>query len=345
MNKEYFTIVKNPSGAKPGDILVWKKESGKVPKLHLSPASMRQFGISVGRRWRALSYKQVSRLVRAPADTRYYVITDTTARTRSRSESALSFDESSETLSRAVITEFPMDPVKTADGEYAPGFGRVVYENLISHIEDLKGVFGGKTVEWSSVVGSTPIDLPRMNSTDDQYSLDQALVYLVEGSHYRSSNPVFGNQACIPQTHAGADVYDAASYVTGDGYINLRGLAQLAESVMTPIAERNGAYPDEFTCDVPAAFLLSAVSRGAVLLRPTEDFWKYWSTRFAQTIERDCYRCYQDVIRRLAVVRGTTEQCLKLVKGRQTRLNRNCLADGKTCDRLMKGIYDGLGKI
>ena len=81
------------------------------------------------------------------------------------------------------------------------------------------------------------------------------------------------------------------------------------------------------------------------MIRPTEAFWKQWTSRFLETVKHDCAERYTEVEQRLVTISKLTNECIKTVKSRRSKLNHECETDRKTADKFEKGVYDELAKI
>ena len=346
MNK-YFTTVKDIFSIKPGDILVWKKETGRTPKLHLTPRSMRSLGVSIGRRYGALSYGQVDMLIREPEKTRYYMVYNTWLNTTSEARTAMSFDECPrQSVYKAAILEFPMDP-KEAKNDPS-GIGDRIYRNLVNKLD---GIAKGspetfkKTVAADLIVGAgeaKPVSEYRTTLPGEcpSHDVDDAIKALITGTtySYHCENKVFSDNTPYLPT------IDSSTPRAGeDKNIKVGELQELVENVMEM------RYYSINVCDFSYIFgirvIVEAVKRGAVLIRPTEAFWKQWTSRFLETVKHDCAERYAEAEQRLVTISKLTNECIKTVKSRRSRLSHECEIDRKTADKFEKGVYDELAKI
>lgn len=346
MNK-YFTTVKDIFSIKPGDILVWKKETGRTPKLHLTPRSMRSLGVSIGRRYGALSYSQVDMLIREPEKTRYYMVYSTWLRTTSEARTAMSFDECPrQSVYKAAILEFPMNPKEARNDP--SGVGDHAYSNLVNKLDgiakEIPEAFK-KTVTADLVVGAgeaKPVSEYRatLPGESPSHNVDDVIKALITGTSDPCicDNKVFSdNTPVLPTTdHSTPEARENKNIKVGE-------LQELAKYVM----KMHNCSVN--VCDLSYIFgirvIVEAVKRGAVMIRPTEAFWKQWTSRFLETVKHDCAERYAEVEQRLVTISKLTNECIKTVKSRRSRLNHECETDRKTADKLEKGVYDELAKI
>lgn len=348
MNK-YFTTVKDIFSIKPGDILVWKKETGKTPKLHLTPRSMRSLGVSIGRRYGALSYSQIDMLIREPEKTRYYMVYNTWLNTTSEARTAMSFDECPrQSVYKAAILEFPMDPKEARND--SSGIGDYIYKNLIERLDCIiKGIPEAfkKTVTADLVVGAggaKPVSEYRATLPGEHpsHNVDDVIKALITGTSYSylCDNEVFSSKTPVLPT-----IDHTTPGAREDKNIKIEELKELAANVMKTHKCFNYNSTGDFSYIFGIRVIVEAVKRGAVLIRPTEAFWKQWTSRFLETVKHDCAERYAEVEQRLVTISKLTNECIKTVKSRRSKLNHECEIDRKTADKLEKGVYDELAKI
>lgn len=348
MNK-YFTTVKDIFSIKYGDILVWKKETGRTPKLHLAPRSMRSLGVSIGRRYGALSYSQVDMLIREPEKTRYYMVYNTWLSTTSEARTAMSFDECPrQSVYKAAILEFPMDP-KEARNDLS-GIGDHIYGNLVDKLERIMSKIPEafkKTVTADLVVGASgakPVSEYRatLPGESPSHNVDDAIKALIAGTtysyHCHCENGVFSDSMPkLPTTDS------TAPRAREDKNIKVKELQELIENVMK--MRDCSVNVRDFSYIFGIRVIAEAVKRGAVLIRPTEAFWKQWTSRFLETVKHDCAERYTEVEQRLVTISKLTNECIKTVKSRRSKLSHECEIDRKVADKFEKGVYDELAKI
>lgn len=348
MNK-YFTTVKDIFSIKPGDILVWKKETGKTPKLHLTPGSMRSLGVSIGRRYRALSYSQIDMLIREPEKTRYYMVYNTWLNTTSEARTAMSFDECPrQSVYKTAILEFPMDPKEARND--SSGIGDYIYKNLIERLDCIiKGIPEAfkKTVTADLVVGAggaKPVSEYRATLPGEHpsHNVDDVIKALITGTSYSylCDNEVFSSKTPVLPT-----IDHTTPGAREDKNIKIEELKELAANVMKTHKCSNCNSTGNFSYIFGIRVIAEAIKRGAVMIRPTEAFWKQWTSRFLETVKHDCAERYAEVEQRLVTISKLTNECIKTVKSRRSKLNHECEIDRKTADKLEKGVYDELAKI
>lgn len=348
MNK-YFTTVKDIFGVKPGDILVWKKEMGKTPKLHMAPRSMRSLGVSIGRRYGALSYSQIDMLIREPEKTRYYMVYNTLLHTTSEARIAMSFSECPrQSVYKVSMLEFPMDPKEVRNDP--SGIGDYIYKNLVNKLDCFtKGIPEAfkKTVTADLVVaagGAKPVSEYRATLPGEHpsHNVDDVIKALITGTSYSylCDNEVFSGKAPkLPTTdHTTPEARE-------DKNIRIEELKELAANVMKTHKCSNCNSTGDFSYIFGIRVIAEAIKRGAVMIRPTEAFWKQWTSRFLETVKYDCAERYTEVEQRLVTISKLTNECIKTVKSRRSKLNHECETDRKTADKFEKGVYDELAKI
>lgn len=346
MNK-YFTTVKDIFSVKPGDILVWKKETGRTPKLHLTPRSMRSLGVSIGRRYGALSYSQIDMLIREPEKTRYYMVYSTWLHMTSEARTAMSFNECpQQSVYKVAMLEFPMDPKKTKNDP--SGIGDHIYSNLVNKLDGIvKGIPEAfkKTVTADLVVGAgeaKPVSEYRatLPGESPSHNVDDVIKALITGTSdpYICDNKVFSdNTPVLPTTdHPTPEARENKNIKVGELQELVRNVTKMRECSVN-------------VCDLSYIFgirvIVEAVKRGAVLIRPTEAFWKQWTSRFLETVKHDCAERYAEAEQRLMMINKLTNESIKTIKSRRSKLNHECEIDRKTADKFEKGVYDELAKI
>lgn len=346
MNK-YFTTVKDIFSIKPGDILVWKKETGRTPKLHLTPRSMRSLGVSIGRRYGALSYSQIDMLIREPEKTRYYMVYSTWLNTTSEARTAMSFDECPrQSVYKAAVLEFPMDPKEARNDP--SGIGDHIYSNLVNKLDGIMSKIPEafkKTVTADLIVGAgeaKPVSEYRatLPGESPSHNVDDAIKALIAGTtySYHCENEVFSDSTPkLPTTDS------TAPREREDKNIKVGELQELVENVMK--MRDCSVNVRDFSYIFNIRVIAKAVKRGAVLIRPTEAFWKQWTSRFLETVKHDCAERYAEAEQRLVTISKLTNECIKTVKSRRSKLNHECEIDRKTADKFEKGVYDELAKI
>ena len=349
MNK-YFTTVKDIFSVRPGDILVWKKEMGKTPKLHMTPKSMRSLGVSIGRRCGALSYSQIDMLIREPEKTRYYMIYNTLLHTTSEARFAMSFDECPlQSVYKVSMLEFPMDPKETRND--SSEIGNYIYKNLIEKLDCVTRKFPEafkKTVATDLVVGAggaKPVSKYRATLPGERpsHNVDDVIEAIITGTSYSylCDNEVFSSKAPVLPT-----IDHTISGAREDKNIKIEELKELAANVMKTHKYSN--YYDstgDFSYIFGIRVIAEAIKRGAVIIRPTKAFWKQWTSRFLETVKHDCAERYTEVEQRLVLISKLTNECIKTVKSRRSKLNHECETDRKTADKFEKGVYDELAEI
>ena len=346
MNK-YFTTVKDIFSIKYGDILVWKKETGRTPKLHLTPRSMRSLGVSIGRRYGALSYSQINMLIREPEKTRYYMVYNTWLNTTSEARTAMSFDECPrQSVYKAAILEFPMDPKEARNDP--SGIGDHIYSNLVNKLD---GIAKGspeafkKTVAADLVVGAggaKPVSEYRatLPGESPSHNVDDVIKVLITGTSdpYICDNKVFSdNTPVLPITdHPTPEARENKNIKVGELQELVRNVTKMRECSVDVC---------DFSYIIGIRVIVEAVKRGAVLIRPTEAFWKQWTSRFLETVKHDCAERYAKAEQRLMMINKLTNESIKTIKSRRSKLNHECEIDRKTADKFEKGVYDELAKI
>lgn len=315
MKSNNFKPVDSPRCVKPGDILVWTKEKGKIPKLHLSAGSMRALGFSIGNRWRALSYSQVDSLTRTPSITRFYLVDSVEKFEGDRFSLSL---DGEPRIREAWLTEFTPVPASTA-------------EEFASLDKEGQNIING--LASSSFLTTRTQPMPaKFTFASGAVEKDMILRQFLDGTtdQFDTGAIRFPESECILRR---------ADHVDPDSVISPGEFMKLARNVTEP-----GSYMDSerFYLRFPVRALMESVKRGAVLLRPTEDYWTWWSTKYAGLIKDLMIREYarmasalDDVSRTVAFGRKSFNERTRLLKSSLTK-------DIRATARKTKGVEDGL---